>query len=96
MEYDMRQGSARTDTALRTTCAVRPWMHKPQPITEREVKAAAEALTPEECRRVVGIALRRKWLWYKTELAGTTGVLRGESSQPVNSKGAKPATLRDI
>lgn len=71
-------------------------MQKPQRITESEVKAVAEALTPEECRRVVGIALQRKWLWYKTELAGTTGVLRGESSQPVNGKGAKPATLRDL
>lgn len=59
----MRKGSARTNTATRVAQPVRPWTQKPQPITADEAKAAAMTMTEEECRRVVGIALRRGWAW---------------------------------
>lgn len=91
----MRHTEGRNHTALRTSTPARPGMHKPQPITQEEARAALERMTPEECRRVMDIAIRRKWARYSDRVL-TSGVFKGGNAETVNDNVAKAESLREL
>ena len=58
----MRKGEARTWCRLLTDNPKPGHKQKPQPITKDEIEAVRQAMTPEECRATVAVAIKRGWM----------------------------------
>jgi hypothetical protein len=73
----MRRTNGRTDTALRTLNPSAKHIQKPQPITREELQAASQRLTPEECREIMGKAMKSGRAWITSGVDSRCGDLQG-------------------
>lgn len=64
----MRKGEARTWCKIRTETPRPGHQQKPQPITMDEIEAVRQAMTPEECRATMAVAVRRGWAKYPASI----------------------------